>query len=186
MSHPSDRNERLHTALRRGDPAAGEPDLAPEEVRAMRRAVLSAVPEPRRSIRLVPAFAFASVLAVAFVVGLAIYRSLGPGPVPPEPRIADRPAAPPPVSAPKPPETSAPPEASVRIATATPPALEPVRPRRLHRAVRRFDPAPLIPSAPDRPVEESHTEEPLTRQVQFDTPGGTRIIWMLTEDTHSR
>jgi hypothetical protein len=40
------------------------------------------------------------------------------------------------------------------------------------------------PSAPDRPVEEIAPEEPTpTRQVQFATAGGTRVIWMLPEKT---
>jgi hypothetical protein len=42
------------------------------------------------------------------------------------------------------------------------------------------------PSAPDRPVGEVKPEgsqETTTRQVQFSAPGGTRIIWMLTESS---
>lgn len=187
-SDRADRDERLHAALHRGDPAAGEPDLAPEEVRAMRRAVLTAldaVTEPRRAFRLVPAFALTAAVALAFVLGLAIWRSLGQDPTPPAPRVADRPTAP----APTPPAPEAPvvPEPPVRIATASPePALQPVRPRRTHRTVHRSVPVSPIPSAPDRPVEEVDTEEPLTRQVQLTAPGGTRIIWMLTEESHSR
>ena len=78
-------------------------------------------------------------------------------------------------------------EPPVRIATASPePALQPVRPRRTHRAAHRSIPGSPFPSAPDRPVEEAYTEEPLTRQVQLTAPGGTRIIWMLTEESHSR
>ena len=185
MSHTSDRDERLHAALHRGDPASGEPDLAPEEVRAMRRAVLKAVPEPRRAVRLIPAFALTAAVALAFVLGLAVWRSLGSDPAPPAPLVVDRPVAP----APTPPAPEAPvvPEPPVRIATASPePALQPVRPRRTHRAVHRSAPVSPIPSAPDRPVEEAYTEEPLTRQVQLTAPGGTRIIWMLTEESHSR
>jgi hypothetical protein len=37
-----------------------------------------------------------------------------------------------------------------------------------------------------RPVEEAELEEiqeTTTRQVQFSAPGGTRIIWLLTESS---
>ena len=188
MSHRSDRDERLQAALHRGDPAAGNPELALEEVRAMRRAVLTAldaVTEPRRAVRLIPAFALTAAVVLAFVLGLAVWRSLGQDPAPPAPRVADRPAAP--VPRPQAPEAPVVPEPPVRIATASPePALQPVRPRRTHRAVHRSAPIFPIPSAPDRPVEEVDTEELLTRQVQLTAPGGTRIIWMLTEESHSR
>jgi hypothetical protein len=184
-SDRADRDERLHAALHQGDPAAGEPGLAPEEVHAMRRTVLTALPEPRRAVRLIPAFALTAAVALAFVLGLAVWRSLGPDPAPPAPRVADRPAAPAP--APQAPKAPVAPEPPVRIAAASAePALQPVRPRRMHRAVHRTAPVSPIPSAPDRPVEEAYTEEPLTRQVQLTAPGGTRIIWMLTEESHSR
>ena len=57
--------------LRKGDPAAGEPGMTPEEVQGMRRTVLSAVPEPRRRGWLVPAMvtaAAALILAVALIL----------------------------------------------------------------------------------------------------------------------
>jgi hypothetical protein len=45
-------------------------------------------------------------------------------------------------------------------------------------------PAPSNPSTPDRPVEEIAPQESVpTRQVQFATAGGTRVIWMLPERT---
>jgi len=45
-----DRNERPREALRRGDPAS-EPERAPGESQEMRRAMLNAISEPRRSRR---------------------------------------------------------------------------------------------------------------------------------------
>jgi hypothetical protein len=47
--------------------------------------------------------------------------------------------------------------------------------------IARRAPVPL-PSAPDRPIPEE-PEDPPTRQVQFETPGGTRVIWVLAEKT---
>src|SRR5688572_32383391 len=41
-------SDELRSILRKGDPAAGDSGLTPEEVQGMRRTVLSAVPEFRR------------------------------------------------------------------------------------------------------------------------------------------
>jgi hypothetical protein len=170
----------LRRILREGDPAAGEPGLHPEEVRAMRRAVLTAAPEPRRRFLLVPA---AAGLIVA--LGLVVLAVLWWRPV----------------------ELSAPArEPERRAAVAAPPAREPVPPAAVPQApepatekaaapaiarkpVRTRQPTVRPAPAPDPPQEREPEPpmvlaqaEPATRQVQFSTPGGTRIIWVLSSD----
>jgi len=167
---PRNRNERLREVLRRGDPGGGEAGLTSDEAQAMRRTVLAAAPEPRERLRLVPVFFTAAAAVLSCIVGLSLWR-MHDQPVQPVQLAAAaqaaRPAAPAPRAVPQAPP---PPEPSVKVAAASPPA----RPR---RSVKH-------PSAPDRPVEEVQPEEPqetATRQVQFSAPGGTRIIWLLTE-----
>jgi hypothetical protein len=169
------RNERLREALRRGDPAAGEAGLSPLEAQAMRRTVLAAVPAPRRSFRLVPAFTAAAVVVLSFVVTLGLWRAHDHRTVAPVPAAPAEtpPAVTPP--APAPPE----PSRTVAVVPAPPPS----------RSVPAAHPAPVrLPRTanPPSPVSPPHpsaeeAEEPAMRQVQFSTPGGTRIIWLLPE-----
>ena len=69
----------LRSILRKGDPAAGEPGLTPEEFQGMRRAVLSAVPEPRRRGWLVPAMVTAAALILAAFIAISLWRPETPG-----------------------------------------------------------------------------------------------------------
>jgi hypothetical protein len=169
---PTNRNERLREILRSGDPGGpggGEAGLTTEEAQAMRRTVLSAVPEPRERFRLAPVFLTVAAAVLSCVVGLSLWRMHGQ-PAQSVPMVQTvRPAAPAPQAAPQPQPR---PEPPVAVAVVSPRALprHPVK----------------HPSVPDRPVEEAKLEEPqetTTRQVQFSAPGGTRIIWLLTEDS---
>jgi hypothetical protein len=161
-------DERLGQILRQGDPAKAG-DLTPEETRAMRRTVLTAIPDRRRS--LFPAFAVAGVAAVAVLIAVVFLK---PGPVeaPAPPRVAALPATPREL------RPIAPPALPMR----QPPlgeAPRPVRHRRHHPATP--------PALHDTLASlETATLEPVQRQIQFSTPGGTQIIWILTSDKASR
>jgi len=159
--------ERIRQRLREGDPFAGETGLTPEEVREMRRTVLTAMPERRR--RLLPALALAGAAAAAVLIAVFVLRP-DPGAPPRPPRIAAVPAP-----SPEP--------------VAQPPVLQETQPLRgaekragHHRRHRR----PAAPPAPQThdtlaTLEPSpRQEETAIREIQFSTPGGTRIIWTLT------
>ena len=170
-------DERLRQILRQGD-LAGEDGLTPDEARAMRRTVLAAVPERKR--RLLPALALAGAAATAALIAVLLLRpepAQAPvlPPIPP-PRIATVPAPPAPPIAPAP----------VQPAPQPAPKEEERRPVHSHRQPRH----PIRPAAPEPPaihdtlasLETAETE----RQVQFSTPGGTRIIWILKSGKTSR
>lgn len=166
-----DRNDRLRDLLREADPAAGDPGLSPEEVQALRRTVLSAVPEPRRRSWLVPTLATAAALILAAVLVLALWRN-GPEAPEPGPSVAS-PATPAPVPepirpAPAPEPEAVPAEPPLRIAEETP--------------EERPEPAPVIPAPPERQAALPDAPEG-QRQIQFSTPGGTRVIWVLNPVT---
>jgi hypothetical protein len=169
-------DERLREILRQGDPAEGAGGLTPEEVRAMRRTVLTAAPEPRR--RLLPVLALAGGMAAAGLIALALLK---PGPVepPPPPRIAAVPVPSAPSLAPPPPAPAEPPrtEPALRAKGTTARAVH----RRHHRRNRPEEAVALASLKPAAPPEE-----PETRQIQFSTPGGTRIIWILKSGKASR
>jgi hypothetical protein len=164
-------DERLRRRLRAGDPG-GESGLTPDEIHAMRRTVLTAAPEPRR--RLLPALALAGAAAATVLIALAVLK---PGSVepPPPPRIAAVPAQSVP-SLPPPP------------AHAEPPRMEPAPRAKGTTAHRRHH----LRNRPEEAVELASltplgtSEEPVTRQVQFSAPGGTRIIWILKSGKASR
>jgi len=171
------RSEDMREALRRGDPAAGETGLSSAEAQAMRRAILTAVPAERRPFRLVPAFAAAAVAVLSFAVALGLWRAYEAQPVrtvqqaPPAPVVTPAPSVP---SNPSPPaETPA--AAIAGAALQSPPAIHTSRrPHAIHHPAVRLAQA----RKPVHPVAEDADESP-TRQVQFSTPGGTRIIWLL-------
>ncbi|HYO12692.1 MAG TPA: hypothetical protein VE685_05820 [Thermoanaerobaculia bacterium] len=185
----SERDARLRDLLRQGDPASGEPGLSTEEIHAMRRAVLSAAPE-RRRFGLLPALAMGMAAALAVLLAVALWRGGGPqGVQPPEEKVATvtpepvRPPAPPVAAeppAPETPEDAAPPEEPV--------VKEPVRKRqaapRATPALVLGEPEPpmALASVPEPSLPEPGLEEPRTRHIEFSTPGGTRVIWVLTGD----
>jgi hypothetical protein len=158
------RDDRLRRLLREADPAVTDPGLTLDEVRDMRRTVLSAIPERRRS--LFPVFATAGAVLVATLILIAVLV----------PRL-EKPSAPP------------------RVAVVPPKAVQPPLPLREEprlaeekveekkAPVRRKRRAPRPPIVQPEPVEPEATAviasaEP--QQIQFSTPGGTRIIWVLS------
>lgn len=159
-------SDKLRSILRKGDPASGDPGLSPEEVREMRRIVLSAVPEPQRRGWLVPALATAAVLILAAIIALSLWRpekvemARGPEPSPsPIPSVR--------------PEKTSPHRPSAGLPTAQEREPEP-RPKK--KPVRPA-PKPEPPPEPE-PVVVAHQT-----QIQFSTPGGTRVIWVLNPAT---
>ena len=166
--------DRLRQALRQGDPAAEEPGMTPDEAQAMRRAVLTAIPEPRRRAAWIPLVATGAAALLALALGVAF----GPWHRPPVSRSQMQVAAVPvPTSAVTPAAPAvqaAPPQAPVKSS----------RPARRHhpkRAVR----APRV--LPIRPTESPVLVASLpVREIQFSTPGGTRVIWELSGKTFDR
>jgi hypothetical protein len=169
-----ERSNDLNRRLRAGDPFAGESGLTPEEVRAMRRAVLTAQPEPRR--RLLPALAMAGAAAAALLIAVLAFRP-GPGaspqpqPAPQRAAVAVPEAARPVVVAEQP-----------RPAVTTEMSEKPTETRRAHLRRHRRPSAAETPS-PDTALAALHPAAPddgtAIREIQFSTPGGTRIIWTL-------
>jgi hypothetical protein len=164
----------LNRRLRAGDPFAGESGLTPEEVRAMRRTVLTAVPEPRRWFLPVLALAGAAVVALLIAV-IALWPSFGGPPrLQPPPRLAVVPAPP----------------AQSRVPEAEPRTTEAAQPLRVGKAekrrphLRRPHRSPAGESAPNGTLAALKPSVPddrtAIREIQFSTPGGTRIIWTLT------
>jgi hypothetical protein len=185
----SERDARLRELLQKGDPAAGEPGLSAEEVHAMRRTVLTAVPE-RGRFALIPTLATGAAVALAVLLAIVLWRGGEPqGIRPSEVKVAVRPA--PPVRPAAPPATPEPPVApEARTPKEPEPVQEPVRKRQAAPRVAP-PPPPVLPepepltelasvSEPSQP--EPALEEPRGRHVEFSTPGGTRVIWVLTED----
>ncbi|MFL6195342.1 MAG: hypothetical protein ACJ75H_14290 [Thermoanaerobaculia bacterium] len=171
------RDERLRHILREGDPAAGDPGLTLEEAREMRRAVLNAVPERRR--RLLPVFAWAGAALVAVAVLVAALLLQRPEAAP-APRVAEVVK-----------------ETAGTAATAETPVAETEKTETVEvtakkRPHRRRTPAPATSAtsnSPDRIASAAPAVEPEEpRQIQFSTPGGTRIIWVISpgEASHTK
>src|SRR4051794_15943741 len=160
-------DERLRQILRRGDPAGEDGGLTLDEARAMRRTVLTAVPERKR--RLLPIFALAGAVATAALIAVLLLR--------PEP--AKAPIPPPRIAA-----AAAPPIAQAPVEPAPQPAQKEEDRRPVHRHHPPHHRLPAVPAIHDTlaSLETAETE----RQVQFSTPGGTRIIWILKSGKASR
>ena len=167
--------DRLRQALRQGDPASGEPGLTADEVHAMRRAVLTAAPEPRRRMAWFPVVA----TGAAALVALALAVAFGPWH--------------------RPPVSGSPVQAPVQVATVpTPPAAPPVPPAVAPVPVKISGPAHRHPARTlravrarkDLPVHQDDapvlTASLPVREIQFSTPGGTRVIWELSGKTLDR
>ena len=164
-------DEKLREILKRGDPAAGEPGMTPEEVREMRRTVLSAVPEPRKRGWLVPVMAGAAALVVV-VIALTLWK-------PEPPKQAVRPPERPPL-----PLAGEGRGEGVKRIEKTPPLPSPAPQEREPppSPVREPEPEPEPEPQPEpEPVVLAQADGPT--QIQFSTPGGTRIIWVLQPAT---
>jgi len=150
--------DRLREILRQGDPAAQETGLTLDEVHAMRRAVLTAAPEPRRGGLWFPVMA----TGAAALLALALAVAFGPWHRTPAPSAPVRMAAvPTPTAAPSVPPAPAPVPVKIRPARRHPVRAPKVSP--IHR-----DDSPMLTAS--LPV----------REIQFSTPGGTRVIWELS------
>ena len=163
-------DDRLRQILRQGDPAAQDAALSADEAHAMRRTVLTAVPEPRRRLGWLPALATgaAALLVLALAVTHGPWHSGHGTPAPPAPpvRVAAVPTPLPALAPPLPsPAPAAPPQEPV----------ESVRPARRLHVRHRATPVRVV-SAPPQPALAA--PEPAVREIQFSTPGGTRIIWV--------
>jgi hypothetical protein len=135
----------------------------------MRRTVLTALPEPRR--RLLPVLALAGAAAAALLIAVLAFRP-GSGPIPrpqPAPRTATVPAPLPPSAAPEV-------EAQITVAAQPLPAGKRERRRRPHRPA--LD-APSTHTTLASLEPSARQGETAIREIQFSTPGGTRIIWTL-------
>jgi hypothetical protein len=158
--------DRLSQVLRQGDPAAHEPGLTADEAHAIRRAVLNASPEPRRQMAWFPLVATGTAALLALALAVAFgpwHRPPAPGsPVPLPVRVA---AVPTPMATPSVPQA---PEL-VPVKISRPMHRRPVRVHKLS-PIRQNDAPMLVASLP-------------VREIQFSTPGGTRVIWELpTQD----
>lgn len=180
----SERDARLRDLLRLGDPAAGEPGLSTEEIRAMRRAVLTAAPE-RRRFGLIPALATGAAVGLAVLLAILLWRGgQRPGMQPPDEKVAAVPAEP--VRPPAPIAETEPPAAPEP--SEEPVVKEPVQERQTAPRVsppppsQEPEPPVVLASVPEPSLPEAGPVEPRTREIQFLTPGGTRVIWVLTED----
>ena len=174
------RDERLRELLRETDAARHETPLTAEEIRGMRRAVLTAVPESPR--RLAPSPALAG-LAMAAALAVLVILMLWPRSEPSRParQTASKAPVEKPAAPPRPPMipgagTSVEDQAAVRPETAVAERRVPVRPRRADRSERGRS----AESPPVAEVAAAVPDEIDRRQVQFSTPGGTRVIWILT------
>lgn len=156
--------DRLRQVLRQGDPAAQEPGLSDHEVHAMRRAVLTATAEPRRRLAWFPLIATGTA-ALALAVAFGPWHR-APAPSSPMKSLVQ-------VAAVSPPLASRP---AVQ-ATAVAPLQEPVkRSKPVHRhGVRTRKVLPIHHD--DAPTLTASLP---VREIQFSTPGGTRVIWELS------
>jgi hypothetical protein len=176
-------DDRLRALLRQGDPAGDDPGLTREEAGRMRRAILNAAPEPRRRPLWLPVLAAAAVGALTLAIALGLWRARADFSVhEPTRSAAVVPTPETPVPAPTP---SLPVSAAPEAAPAATPSLgkaPAVRPRSRHPR-RAATPGPVrFASLPTPPAPAEENEEP-ARQIQFSTPGGTRVIWVLSHET---
>lgn len=183
----NEKDELLRALLRQGDPAGDDPGLTREEAGRMRRAILTAAPEPRRRPVWLPVVAIggvAAVTALTLAVPLGLWRARTDLPVHETVRRAD--AVPTPPALTSSPVPAPPPSLAVSDSPEAAPAARP-RSRHTRRAatsgpvrLASFPAPPPVPEpAPPSPAEEN--EEP-ARQIQFSTPGGTRVIWVLSHE----
>ncbi len=166
------RDERLQRILREADSAEGETGLTTEEVRDMRRTVLTAMPEPRRRPVLSPVLAGAAIVAAIVALMMWPRSESTTSPPPAAPRVAMKPR----------PEMR--PDMNARATAGVPSGTSPVL---VPSGTTVGSPAASAPGEeePDRladagGIAQSIEEQPRSRQIQFDTPGGTRVIWILT------
>jgi hypothetical protein len=172
------RDERLRRILRETDPARADAELTPEELRAMRRTVLTATPQPHRRWLGSPVLAGVA-MAILAAIAILVFR---PG-MNSSPGMNSR-------------ATDGVPSGITQKPPVRNEILSGPHPGLNHRPTIRQavvpdgttggSPAASAPGGGSRRKRIHHdriaTTEPQTRQVQFSTPGGTRVIWILTSD----
>jgi hypothetical protein len=164
-------DEELQRWLRRNDPAGDGASLSREEVRAIRRSVLAAHATPARRFGVLQVALATAVLAVAAVALWLALRGIGGevGPVAaPQPPVVIVERAPAPPS----------PERAIDAVHAPAPApqVAVTRPRNADLSPRA--PAPVSPVVA-RVAQAAPAQGAERRQIQFTTPGGTKIVWIL-------
>jgi hypothetical protein len=158
-------DDRLRQILREGDSAVPDAGLSSDEVHAMRRTVLTAIPESRRRLGWLPLLTAGTAVLILLVLVFGPWHRPRVSP-PAAPRMAAV-ATP----APAPPEAPEPIPAEKPVKSSRPVHRRAVRPPQ-PPPVRHDDPATLA-SLPDEPASS-------VREIRFSTPGGTRIIWELS------
>jgi hypothetical protein len=162
-------DDRLRQVLWKGDPAVQDAGLSPDEVHAMRRTVLTAIPESRRWLAWLPLLTAGT--AVLILLALVFGPWHRPAVVPIVPPGAPRMAT---VVTPDlaPPESPEPAVSSEKLVKS---------PRPAHRrGVRRPQPPPVLHDEPMTMASLPDTLDSSIREIRFSTPGGTRIIWELS------
>lgn len=163
----------LRERLREGDPAQGQEGLTPDEVREMRRAVLNAIPETRR--RLLPVLVLVGAAAAAVLIAVLALRSGSQVPSAPSRTAAI------PRTAPRGPEVVLQPP----VLTGESP-LQETAPKKVQHPRRHPHPTATPMNDTLAALEPSARRETTPiREIQFSTPGGTRIIWTLAPDKTS-
>ncbi len=161
------RDERLRLMLREADPSEDDAGLTMEEVRDMRRTVLRAIPETSRRWVLSPVLAGVVMAALLAIVVILLWPR--PEATAPQPSAPPRIAVKEPVTDVKRTDVKSTDKKSTDVKRRTKAVAAGLRARR---------PASSAPSE-----QLAAVEEPRTRQVQFNTPGGTRVIWILTSNS---
>jgi hypothetical protein len=170
------RDERLRRMLREADPSEDDAGLTMEEVRDMRRSVLRAIPETRRRWVFSPVLAGVVMAALFAIAVLMLWpRSESTPPTPPAPpRIAVK-------------RTDT--DVKRTDMKHTDVKRTEVRPSgdvsagAVAAGLRARRPTTAAPGgSPGEQIAVANEPETLSRQIQFDTPGGTRVIWILTSN----
>lgn len=179
----ADRDRALRQLLQDTDPAANA-ELPPADVERLRRQVLAAAEERQRQRFFAwmgswqPALAAAGLAALVVLALLLARQAPSPNPtLNPEPRLAEHEpttSAPSPGADPTPPTTTLQ-EAASQEATTT------KRQRRAHRPQAQL----ASMAEPGSVMAVTASAQPAAhrqQQIQFQSPGGTRIIWLLNSE----
>lgn len=155
----------LTLLLRRGDPAAEGEGLPPADAALMRRTMLAEIEAAGRPPRLRWRPVLAAACGAALVFALAIARW----------NLEDEPPAAPSE------EPRAPALAGTGIASPPSPAgPQEITPGASAAPPRRARPVPS--AARKAPASPPEAAVRAARQIDFETPGGTRVVWVLDPD----